>query len=677
MVLTGEFSWTQTQTDVTVSVPLKRASVRSVDVYASSCYVKVNYRPYLLNLDLHGFIDEATEVLTVKDGVLVLNYQKLDHGDWPDLVCANHKDRKQMQERRYAAMEDKTKRTQEQAKKMRDRRIEDERRSTRMQMAVDEAERQQLEDLKAEEKEEAERKVYEAFRELEQSKQSREDTAPSSPLSMMETIPQSGHLKVTPSETQVQDFSTKADGPKSILKPCSKTLERIQGTRERHVSFGEERVVSFETTEDDRKEEAQLLAATSIIEVKDEDQIFSDEDLGADVSAQESHVASKACTESGLRVTCGKEQNIIKTKKNETDATTAAGDDDLEAVLPPPRSSVRMKVAFTARVFPTPMRESRKEEEEDWLLRNRRHITGKARERLDTVDISERDPFWLKGKGDDFFRSSNFEGAVNAYSCALEIDPKMASCLSNRAACFLKLGHHDRCVQDCDEALSVLKQEREEELALAQREGFSDEPKEFRRTKEMRKKLHIRKGTALRHQEQYTPALAEYQRAQELAPNDDDLKADCARLLCLVQCTAQKDLGDNAFRRKAFEEALKYYNKALDYDLESVTVLSNRAACYMCMEHFEEARVDCVSALGLLEARGVENEHGHLPRSAKQTEVDLGLKLKLWKRAGLLAQKLSDWGEMERSFRKALDLDETNLELAKLVKLAQINQATA
>ncbi len=53
--------------------------------------------------------------------------------------------------------------------------------------------------------------------------------------------------------------------------------------------------------------------------------------------------------------------------------------------------------------------------------------------------MSEEDPVWLKAKGDDFFRAGDCRSALNAYSAALDADETMTACLSNRAACYLKL----------------------------------------------------------------------------------------------------------------------------------------------------------------------------------------------------------------------------------------------
>lgn len=84
--------------------------------------------------------------------------------------------------------------------------------------------------------------------------------------------------------------------------------------------------------------------------------------------------------------------------------------------------------------------------------------------------MAERQPLFLKDKGDALFQAGNFEGAVNAYSKALELDPEMVPGYSNRAACFLKLGKFTEAAADCTKTLELLrpdleKIERGEELA--------------------------------------------------------------------------------------------------------------------------------------------------------------------------------------------------------------------
>ena len=102
--------------------------------------------------------------------------------------------------------------------------------------------------------------------------------------------------------------------------------------------------------------------------------------------------------------------------------------------IPDPRAAAKVTFTYTPRLFPTPLRESKRTEEGDWISKNRAHLkthphfmNNKAvMDKLDG-DMTETDPTWLKGKGDDFYRSQDYLSAINAYSTALEVDPNMAN----------------------------------------------------------------------------------------------------------------------------------------------------------------------------------------------------------------------------------------------------------
>ncbi|GLD95302.1 hypothetical protein PINS_up003946 [Pythium insidiosum] len=59
--------------------------------------------------------------------------------------------------------------------------------------------------------------------------------------------------------------------------------------------------------------------------------------------------------------------------------------------LPAPRARAKVEITFTPRVFPTPSRESKAAEEEDWLLKNRKHLKKHKGLNTSDYDISETD----------------------------------------------------------------------------------------------------------------------------------------------------------------------------------------------------------------------------------------------------------------------------------------------
>ncbi|XVE50106.1 hypothetical protein DITRI_Ditri01bG0135000 [Diplodiscus trichospermus] len=60
-----------------------------------------------------------------------------------------------------------------------------------------------------------------------------------------------------------------------------------------------------------------------------------------------------------------------------------------------------------------------------------------------------------RSRGNDLFRSERFTEACLAYGDGLRLDPSNSVLYCNRAACWFKLGHWERSVEDCDQALSI------------------------------------------------------------------------------------------------------------------------------------------------------------------------------------------------------------------------------
>lgn len=92
------------------------------------------------------------------------------------------------------------------------------------------------------------------------------------------------------------------------------------------------------------------------------------------------------------------------------------------AKLPPPRQRNKIKVSFTERVFPTPMRESKQAEEGEWLKKQ-----AMARKRTKDIELEllphEKETGYLESKGVKLTKNGDYEGAINAFNIALQMFP--------------------------------------------------------------------------------------------------------------------------------------------------------------------------------------------------------------------------------------------------------------
>ncbi|XP_023216851.1 dynein assembly factor 4, axonemal-like [Centruroides sculpturatus] len=188
--------------------------------------------------------------------------------------------------------------------------------------------------------------------------------------------------------------------------------------------------------------------------------------------------------------------------------------ESLESVAPP-RSSATINVTFTPREFPTAARESRKEEEEEWL---RKQAEARKCNELEFADLrpEERNPLWLKDKGDDFYSKGDYKSAINTYTLAIKLCPNLASLYSNRAACHLQIQNLHKAIEDTSRALEL--------LTPAVQENSST-----------RLKCHIRRGTAFCKMEMYAEGLQDYEEALKIDPNNRELLEDAKKIRKTIQ----------------------------------------------------------------------------------------------------------------------------------------------
>ena len=123
--------------------------------------------------------------------------------------------------------------------------------------------------------------------------------------------------------------------------------------------------------------------------------------------------------------------------------------------IPPVRKSCTINVTFSKRNFITPKRESMAPAEAEWILKQ-----SEAKRTIGFVDDDlrpeERNPEWLKEKGDTFFKQKNYLAAIAAYSTGIKLTKKYYPLYLNRSAAHYIQGNYQRCAEDCSSALELL-----------------------------------------------------------------------------------------------------------------------------------------------------------------------------------------------------------------------------
>ncbi|KAM9377981.1 dynein axonemal assembly factor 4 [Pholidichthys leucotaenia] len=410
-VLVSDYSWTQTDSSVHISVPLKGAKPGRVHIMSTDQYIKVHFPPYLFEAFLFEPVHDDRSTAKVGNGVAVFSLPKRINKHWDHLMIATS-DKEQKNEMRQKAL------------------------------------------LKYQEK-----LSSESRRKVEKQRAEKKYT--------LETM-----MKIEAEERESIQAMKDAERERTAAELAAWRLRREQ-----------------------KAEEDARLSAQSAGE--------SSESLRVRTERQEDG-ASKG---GRLRVDQRGSSDAKSQKK--------------QGALPPPRQAGTIHITFSPRLFPTALRESRVPEEEEWLKKQaeaRRAVNADVKE-LEELTENERNPDWLKDKGDKCFANGDYLGAVNAYSLGIRLNRKIPALYSNRAACHLKLKNLHKAVEDSTQALDLLNPPVAANAAA-------------------RARARVRRGSAFCQLQLYTEGLQDYEAALKISPHNEALQADAQRIRDVIQGAA-------------------------------------------------------------------------------------------------------------------------------------------
>ncbi len=274
-------------------------------------------------------------------------------------------------------------------------------------------------------------------------------------------------------------------------------------------------------------------------------------------------------------------------------------EDEPTPYVPPLRSArPAVQVSFTKLETKTlPARAPREKEISLWKKQNDIDPDTFA----DAMDVAERQPIFLKERGDKMFRAQNYEGAINAYSRAVQLDGDMMTSFNNRAACHLKLGQFAECAADCSTVIQHLS-------ALSGEDIAASEDGQDKNTRTLTKAL-VRRAHCSLQLGDIKQAVGDYESALALDPGNEKLRQDLEEVRAGIRpadAANIKELADARFRSGDIEGAIEAYTLLLKLpgaalgDGGAVAGHSNRAACYLMRERFAEAVHECNAGLEVL-----------------------------------------------------------------------------
>jgi len=169
------------------------------------------------------------------------------------------------------------------------------------------------------------------------------------------------------------------------------------------------------------------------------------------------------------------------------------------------------------------------------------------------IDIEDKDPLWLKDKGDHFYKRHDFMSATNAYSKSIKIDTNFLMCRLNRGTTFMRLRQFQAGVEDFDELEQLLGNVSKEE-----REG---EPEFYNK---IQARLHLKRGAAQAWLSQFDAAVEDIEKAMTYTKvfSEHEIQVmghDVSKIKVRKQSQDIKLQGDIFFARNMLSESLEQY----------------------------------------------------------------------------------------------------------------------
>ena len=578
--ITPTHAWEETDAEVTVRVDIKGVPRSSLDVFASSCYLKVNAPPYLFSCDLEGEIDDAACVATVDAAGVAFRCPKLVPGTtWGRLRREtggpSPEARAATAERRRASVEAAHARVTAEKKAASERKAQVDKAYLEKQWALERTRRETIE--RRQEEEMAEER--ERLRRWQEEGDARAAA---------------GVLSYDSGEDVEYDSDDDAETRAAKQK-------RTRVAREREFA---DAILTPDAVAAAERENGATVQTLAVPDAALEKMLVADD---GDDEAAETARRSKRAAEAKAKATA----------RARADAAAARSAERARSV-PPPRAATRAEIGFTKlETDHMPARASREREIREWKRSQSSSDANAGRNGVERLDVTEREPVFLKDKGDAFFKAGDYRSALEAYARAADAeraaphpDGVLIKILANRAACLLRAGHHDAAAEDCSEALAILHAESTNE------DKGAVWPPDKQRA--MRFKLLVRRADVRAGAGDAAAAAEDLASAAPLAPDDDarakiDADLEEARA-CLVplDAVAARERGDARYRAGDVRGAASAYDAALAMPFRSgedatvsaaaerASLFANRAACHLSLSDHGAAHDDCEEGLDAL-----------------------------------------------------------------------------
>jgi len=235
-----------------------------------------------------------------------------------------------------------------------------------------------------------------------------------------------------------------------------------------------------------------------------------------------------------------------------------------------------------------------------------------------------------KELGNAAYKKKDFKTATEYYDKAISLDPTEIAFLSNKAAVFFETKDYDKCIEICQKAIDVGRENRADfkliAKALARIANAYKAKKDYNNAK-----VFYEKALS----EHRTPEIKEALSKVEKNLKEEERKA----YLDPQKAEEEKTKGNECFKKGDYPGAIKHYSEAIARNPDDAKIYSNRAASYTKLTEFNLGLKDCDECIRLD------------PKFIKG-----------YIRKGKILQAMRQFSKAQDAYQHAVDLDSNNNE---------------
>ncbi|CAG2164925.1 unnamed protein product, partial [Oppiella nova] len=235
-----------------------------------------------------------------------------------------------------------------------------------------------------------------------------------------------------------------------------------------------------------------------------------------------------------------------------------------------------------------------------------------------------------KTRGNEFYKKKEFKEALAEYDRAIGLDPNDMTYLLNRAAVHFELKDFEECVKQCEKAIEVGRENRQEYTIIAK--AYSRMANAYYKMEDLdNAKTYFQKSLT----EHRTPeTLTKLTEIEKTLKEKERLK-----YINPEKALEEKTLGNDLFSKGDYPNAIKHYSEAILRNPDDAKLFSNRAACYQKLAEFQLALRDCDKCI----------------------QLDPNF-VKGYTRRGLALIAMKEFSKAQAAYEKALEIDKNNQE---------------